>query len=217
MPKSNPLQVALLALGTFAFGGQAQGGLLTWTYSAGVLASSGPDSLAVNGERLTISLTFDDASRWTSIAGWLYAPPSSIATTITGPHSVALNTTDVSAAYGDLCCAAIVESRGSRSYVDLVVDGRTTLMSGNGLAIASTPADGDIVLADHLPTSLETFSFFEYESPLGISTRYGLGKRVHRNHSSGYSGANLVRPGALGSAWHCGNALKSTGKERASP
>lgn len=163
--------VALLALGVT---GSARAGVVTWSYSATVEVAAGADDLGIGGQSLSLILTFDDAARWEASAGWLYATPAWAVASMTGSHVLSLNTADAAAAYGDGCCAAIVDAVGSLSYVDLIVDGQLTVMSGNGVGIAVGPAAGDAVVGAHLPVSLDTFSYFEYEDASGRRSRYDL-------------------------------------------
>ena len=174
MPAPLKILTAFITLAALAITGPASAALLTWTYSATVSIATGADSLGIDGQSLSISLTFDDTSRWTTSAGWLYAVPTMAGASMSGPHTLSLSTSDVAAAFGDDCCAAIVEAVGSRSYVDLIVDGHATVMSGNGVSIVGRPKDGDVVAGTHLPISLETFSFFEYEDLAGSRSRYDL-------------------------------------------
>lgn len=153
-------------------------GIISWTYQATVSttydAVTSPDLLSINGETINLSLIFDDAKVWEEASGWLYFSPDSVIAAISGGHTLSPNTNAVAAAYGDSCCAAIVEQVGSRSYVDLFIDGNLTLMSGNGLAIPNGPSLGDNLQVAHLPRSLDTFTFFEYTNPAELTARYNL-------------------------------------------
>lgn len=162
----------------FMFCSAAQASIISWTYQATVSntynGATSPDLLGIDAETLSFTLLFDDTKMWSDVSGWLYFPPYSVLTTISGNHSLSLNSSAVSAAYGDGCCATIVEQSGSRSYVDLVIDGSITVMSGNGLSIPNGPVAGNNLSVVQLPSSLDTFSYFEYTNAAGLTARYNL-------------------------------------------
>jgi hypothetical protein len=141
--------------------GQARADLIVWTYEASV-NSEFNDLLNIDGEVVTISFVFDDTNVWQQVGNDLYFSPESWAASITGGHSVTLNTSMPVAKHADSCCGYMVEEIGSDSYIDLIVDGNLTLMSGNGIASDLIPLAGDNLLVGHLAKSISSYTFFEY-------------------------------------------------------
>jgi len=68
----------------------------------------------------------------------------------------------------------MVEEIGSDSYIDLIVDGNLTLMSGNGIASDLIPLAGDNLLTGHLAKSISSYTFFEFTDSNAELSKYNF-------------------------------------------
>ncbi len=159
-----------LIAGLFCFSATAQAALIQWTYEATISQITiTDDPLGIEGERATISLTFDDSDLWHSDGG-LYFPTTSASASITGGHTVELNSANPAGFHFISYVAAITEAVGNASFVDLTIDGFQTRMGSFQGSSTSIPVAGERLSLAHLPTSIPN-ALFDY--PIGTN-RYRL-------------------------------------------
>jgi hypothetical protein len=132
--------------------------LINWTWEATIVDDSWYqyDELGVAGERVRMSITFDNANVWTkgpNPGDPLFFPSSGSSVSITGGHSTELHTSSPAAvSFEGYYWGAIVEGMFTLSYPDLVIDGLQTQMWGYyGANLANNPAAGDHLLPADLP------------------------------------------------------------------
>jgi len=156
-----------LIAGLFCFSATAQAALIQWTYEA-TISRITDDPLGINGERATISLTFDDADLWGSDAAGLYFPTTSASASITGGHTVELNSANPAGFhFSSNLIAAITEAVGNTNFVDLRIDDRETRMGSFQGSSTSIPVAGERLSLAHLPTSIPN-ALFDY--PIGTNS-----------------------------------------------
>lgn len=113
--------------------------------------SATTDPLGIDGERLTINLTFDTADQWQLIAPFLYVAATAASASISDGTSVTLVAALPAAGHepGNLD-ASLLQDVGNSSFMDLVIDG--ALAQGGGLqgTSAGIANAGDNLQADHL-------------------------------------------------------------------
>jgi len=141
-------------------------GLIQWDYEATISAISG-DPLGIDGESVTMSLTFDDTNVWTALKTF---PSATADATISGPHTIALNTVAPAARHFSTG-GQISQELDSPNFVDFIIDGVLTDM-GNFLGdTALVPSVGDNLLIGHLPSEINNASFL---LPDSTSADYAL-------------------------------------------
>ena len=141
--------VAILVLASVQV---SQATVISWDYTATISAGA-TDFLGIDGERIDLRLELD------SNATWLALPPmfSTVAAdvtsvSITGSNTIAAKTNP--AAFVAFPTGEVVLSEGTTtgSFFDFVINGTTTVTSGELPAPSPiAPKTGDILLLDHLP------------------------------------------------------------------
>lgn len=164
-----------LIAGLFCFSATAQAALIQWTYEATISQITDSqitdDPLGIEGERATILLTFDDSDLWRRDGGELYFPTASASASITGGHTVELNSANPAGFhFSSNLIAAITEAVGNTNFVDLRIDDRETRMGSFQGSSTSIPVAGERLSLAHLPASIPN-ALFDY--PIGTN-RYRL-------------------------------------------
>lgn len=149
-----------LALGAAAFSAlTCQATTNVYWQASGVFADSGDgDVLGVLGERFTYTLNIDDtATTWQDLGGGeLFYPVASSSVSITGGHTIALNSATPAIRNRASNNATVpVEALGTTSYMDFTINGTPTLNNyWSDRAVPNIiPTAGDAFSADHLPAA----------------------------------------------------------------
>jgi hypothetical protein len=154
MRKTLIVTIALVA-GLLA-SGSAQAGLITWSFEATIYDATpySYDMLNINGETARISLVFDDTDVWTadlSDSGFLFFPSVAASASITGGHSVRLNTSTPAAIYSmSSNRVGFTQEPFNTSYVDLIIGSYLTQMYGYYEYVVVGPTEGGHLLPSHL-------------------------------------------------------------------
>lgn len=159
MKKSRQKYIRLLAgMLLLEFTPSLHAASIEWKFEATITEDvASTDPLNINGESVTISLTFDDTNQWQQIGSYLYIPSVSSNAQITGGHTVSLNTVSPSGVHYS-GFVGITEEVGVGHWMDLIIDGTLTRgisFTGNSLSI---PSAGDNLLMSHLPSTFSTIA-----------------------------------------------------------
>ena len=136
--------------------GMVQASLIEWKCEA-TLSEVSSDPLNVNGEAVSMGLIFDDNDVWVNVAGYIFFPTVSSYASISGSHTISLNTPSTPAAVYDSVDNIIgfTEETGNTSWIDFIIDGNTTTMIRFFGTPAIAPSAGDQLLQSHLVASLD--------------------------------------------------------------
>lgn len=154
--KAACLFVCLLTL----FSAHIHAATLRWHYEATLSAlNTGVfDGLGVEGESVSLTIDFDTNSIWQQhSSSFLHLSAVSASASITGVHSMGVNTSTPGWFYTKSGEGGVFvsEQLNEGSFLDFIIDGDVTSMSGRVGLISGAPKAGDRLAIAHLTTDID--------------------------------------------------------------
>jgi hypothetical protein len=147
--------------------GVAQGALITWNYQALLTdVTGGTDPLGVDGEILSLEISYEDTKTWSGSGSFLFFGSESAVVDITGSHTIALvSPTPLAPKPAALYItsptaanpASVTAADQDSNILDFIINDVSTATLGfQGQALLDAPSSGDTLLAGQLlnPESL---------------------------------------------------------------
>ena len=145
--KNKFLKMAFAGL-VLTVSGLANAGLVEWTFE-GELDAINSDVLSIDGETINISIAFSDTEAWQLNSSLLYLQSLSHSLSITGANNIIGATPTPYAAHTG-SAGAFVESLGSDSSWDVLINGTTLTTAAIPANTDLVPSAGDLLNIDHL-------------------------------------------------------------------
>ena len=167
---------------------QAYAGMIEWSYSATLSLNSGLDVFGLDGATISTTILFDDTSTWEYGSvnnNILYVKSVSAISSITGAHTISLNSLLPAAGYSASFGNRIYSDTDSDDFFDFIIDGLTfetyrDTSLGNIFADIA-PAEDDVISVDNLLPSFGSLIYYSSVLYVGVSdTIYDHTEQLYR-------------------------------------
>ncbi len=146
--------IATLFLAASVLSANVNAATIQWQFDA-TFSAVNNNSLNIDGEQISMLLTFDDADVWQEVGGRLYFPTVAADVSITGAHTIALVTATPAILHNSgNAVAGIVDGVGITSYVGFIVDGAGGTTNNFFDSSIEIPSVGQSLLTTNLPQSI---------------------------------------------------------------
>ena len=155
---------------------QAYAGMIEWSYSAILSLNSGTDLFGLDGATISTTIRFDDTSTWEYGSvnnNILYVKSVSAISSITGAHTISLNSPLPAAGYSASYGNRIYSDTDSIDFFDFIIDGlifetHRDISLGN-IFTDTVPAEGDFITVNNLIPSFGSLIYTSNVLYVGVS------------------------------------------------